>query len=53
MTEHRFLAAMMWVVFAISSALALSFGDRIYTFIAGMAFGSALLASLICWKWGI
>lgn len=53
MTEHRKLAAMMWLVFVVASALAIFRPDHIYTFLAGMSFGTALLASLICWKWGI
>lgn len=51
MTEHRVLAAMMWLIFVVSAALAVFRVDHIYTFIAGMSFGTALLATLICWKW--
>jgi hypothetical protein len=53
MSAHRYLAVMLWLTFAVSTALAVFRPDHIYTFLAGMSFGSALLASLICWKWGL
>jgi len=51
MSAHRYHAAMLWLCFVVSTALAVFAPDHVYTFLSGMSFGSALLATLICWKW--
>jgi len=53
MTYHRKLTVQMWVIAAAALVLAAFAGHGFVWFVAGAAFGSAYLMTMICWKWGI
>jgi len=51
MTEHRWITFLMWLIFIASTALAVWKVTHPYTFLSGMSFGVAFLATAICWRW--
>lgn len=52
-TNRRTAAALLWAISAVSAVLLAVDPNFIYAWLLGFASGAALLATLLCWKWGL